>query len=373
MKKHRLIPGIVAGLLSVGGISAMTERGEKKEGMVQPENESPKEIHKQESGPESDSKFCAEHPIEAELRTKNVSPESVKEAMSSAAEFVRSHRFHDEKNEEKYFAACRDAERWDGIQKSIHFASEKTGVPERVLIAMGLIESQFHESAQREDTGVFGPYQMTLATAQEAAKDAQASFGFPIDVKTGKDLQETKTAVRLAALRLKSLKQKYGQLGLAIADYAGGRVGLEKKISEHFPEVDFGKKEWDDMQRHHKAEQEAKKKRDILLLQMKRGPLSTAGKQALKMAVQTMESAGMAYQKSKQGWKQKRDQLPQSLADAGVNILSLYQKEQAHKDEVPHSITYALTLDDLAERADRHAKEGKMPVLASGDERLKDR
>ncbi|MCX6714997.1 MAG: transglycosylase SLT domain-containing protein [Candidatus Uhrbacteria bacterium] len=357
MNKNRFLPRIVAGLLAVGGIAALVEREPVKPVAEKPISKPEKPIEKKELGPESDPKFCAEHPIEAELRSHKVPLDKMQAALESAAELIRSHRYGDAKNEEKYFGACRDTERWASIQKSIHYASEKTGVPERVLIAMGLIESQFKEEAERSDTSVYGPYQMTLETAQEAAKDAKACFEFPIEVNTSDDLKETKIAVRLAALRLHALEKQYGQLGLAIIDYAGGRVGLEQKIKEAFPKIDLGEKDWTDMQRHHAAELQAQKQRDAILKRMKGGRVTDVDRQALRRAIGAFEAAGMAYTKAKVSWKQKRADLPKVLSDAGVTALALYEHEKAKGGEVPHSITYPFALDAIAERAEHHAKQ----------------
>ncbi|OGL62046.1 hypothetical protein A3E97_03065 [Candidatus Uhrbacteria bacterium RIFCSPHIGHO2_12_FULL_47_12] len=364
MKQNRFLPRIVAGLLAVGGISALAEHASNtpvKE-FDTPERDPRKDAS--QPAPEDESKklerarkFSAEHPMEAELRAHNVPVEKIQAAMIDAAELIRSHRYSDEVNEKNYFAACREPERWAAIQKSVQYASDKTGVPVRVLNAMGLIESQFKEDASRSDTNVYGPYQITLATAKEAAKDAAACFEFPIVVNKAEDLKETKTAVRLAALRLRSLKQQYGQLGLAIMDYAGGRVGLEKKIKEAFPDVDLGEKDWAAMERHHAAERQAQKQRDAILKRMKGGRVTDADRQALRRAVGAFEAAGAAYTKAKNAWRQKRADLPKTLKDAGVTVVALYEHEKAKGGEAPHSITYSLALDDIGARAEKHAQE----------------
>lgn len=363
MKEHRLFPKIVAGLLAVGGLGALVER-EPKQVKAEKTDDVNRETSvgvplvgthlKKEHRPEQDSKFCAEHPIEAELRSHNVSVEKMQAALEDASEIVRSNRYGDEKNEAKYFSVCHDTDRWASIQKSIHYASEKTGVPEYVLTAIGLIESQFNEDASRSDTKVYGPYQMTLETAEEAAKDAKECFGFPIEVNSTEDLKETKTAVRLAALRLRALEKRYGQLSLAIMDYAGGRVSLEQKMKEAFPNVDFGEKDWADMQRHHLAERQAQKKRDEMLKQMKQGRGTDHDHQALRQTVHVFEAAGLAYTKAKNSWKEKRAVLPRTLANAGVTVLALYEHEKAKGGDVPHSITYPLALDAIAARAEKH-------------------
>jgi len=356
MKKHRFLSEIVAGILAFGGLTALADREPVKASVETPVPEPEKPVQKIERGLEQDPQFQVEHPIEAELRALHVSPDVMRTAMNDAAELIRSHRYGDAKNEETYFAACRDTERWAEIQKSAEYASEKTGIPKRVLLAMGLMESQFRENASRSDTDVHGPYQMTLATAKDAAKNAGACFGFPIKVDSVEDLKETKTAVRLAALDLKSRKKEYGQLGLAIIGYAGGRVALEKKIKEAFPEVDLGAKDWSEMQRHHLAERTAQKQRDGIFMRMKGGRVSDVDRKELRKVVGLFEAAGAAYIKAKKAWKEKRDNLPKTLADAGVTAISLYEHEKAKGGEVPHSITYPLALDDLAERAERHAE-----------------
>ena len=359
-KEHRFLPRIVAGLLAVGGIAALAEREPVKvvSGKEDKDVGVPlvgTHVEKKEARPEEDPKFCAEHPIEAELRSKNVPIEKMRAAMDDAAELIRSHRYSDAKNEEKYFAACRDTKRWAEIQKSIQYASEKTGVPERVLIAMGLIESQFKEDAARSDTDVHGPYMLMRETAKDAAKGAQACFGFPIEVNTVEDLKETKTAVRLAALSLKEGREIYGDLGLAIIRFAGGRVGLEQKIKEAFPNVDLGAKDWADMERHHAAEGQAQKQRNAILKRMKGGSASDTDRKALRQAVGAFEAAGAAYTKAKIVWKQKRADLPRVLKDAGVTAVALYEHEKAKGGDVPDSITYPLALDDIATRAEKQA------------------
>jgi hypothetical protein len=363
-KESRFIPKIVAGLLAIGGVGAVLH--EKEPVPIRAEIEDvPKEekedgaLEKKELGPEADPVFRAEHPITAELLKHGPSLEKIQTAIEEAAESIRSHRYGDPKNEEKYFAACRDQDRWSQIQKSIEFASEKTGVPERVLIAMGFIESQFNESAERSDTDVYGPYQMTLDTAKEAARDAEEVFGFPIEVKTVEDLRETKTAVRLAALRLRALKKYYGQLGFAIADYAGGRVGLEKKIKEAFPDVDMGAKDWKDMERHHLAERQAQKQRNELLKRLKQGRASDADRKVLREVVGRFEAAGRAYTLSKKNWSEKRTKLPKALEDAGATVLGLYEHEKERGGSIPESIVYPLALERIAERAELHKKDAE--------------
>lgn len=361
MKKHGFLSEIVAGILAVGGVAALVEQGGTKsvettsvpEKVPEKAQEKEKPVEVVEIRPEQDPQFRAEHPIEAELRAQNVPIDKIQAALQDAADLVQSHRYSDAKNEEKYFAACRDKERWAQIQKSAHFASEKTGIPERVLFAMGLMESQFRENASRSDTNVYGPYQMTLATAKDAAKDAEACFGFPIKVDSVEDLKDTKTAVRLAALDLRSRQKTYGQLGLAIIGYAGGRVSLEKKIKEAFPDVDLGEKDWKDMERHHLAERQAQKLRDAISMRMKGGRVSDADRKALRRAVDLFEAAGAAYTKAKKTWKEKRDNLPKTLADAGVTTVALYEHEKAKGRDVPHSVIYPHALDDIAERAER--------------------
>lgn len=360
MKKHRFLSEIVAGILAVGGVATLAEQGASKsvETSTTPEKvpEKKTSVENVEMRPEQNPQFRAEHPIEAELRAQNAPADKIQAALQDAADLVQSHRYGDAKNEERYFAACRDKDRWAQIQKSAHFASEKTGVPERILLAMGLMESQFRENASRSDTNVYGPYQMTLATAKDAAKDAEACFGFPIKVDSVEDLKDTKTAVRLAALDLRSREKEYGQLGLAIIGYAGGRVSLEKKIKEAFPDIDLGAKDWADMQRHHLAEHRAQKQRDAIFMRMKGGRVSDADRKELRKVIGLFEAAGAAYKKAKKAWKEKRDNLPKTLADAGVTALALYEHEKAKGGDVPHSITYPLALDDLAERAERHAE-----------------
>lgn len=367
-KEYRFLPKIVAGLLAIGGVGALVEHKTENQKVENPEasvgvpllNTHEKGKEQKQIRPEQDPKFCAEHPIEAELRAHAVSIDKMHAALDDAAESIRSKRYGDTKNEEKYFAVCRDVEHWESIQKSIHFASEKTGVPERVLVAMGLIESQFDESAKRSDTKVYGPYQMTLETAQEAAKDAKECFGFPIVVKTVEDLKETKTAVRLAALRLRSLQKQYGQLGLAVIDYAGGRVSLEKKIKEAFPNVDLGEKDWKDMERHHLAERHAQKQRDELLKRMRQGRASEQDRKILSKTVDQFETAGIAYTKAKKAWNEKRQNLATTLRDAGVTAFSLHEHEKAKGSDIPDSIVYPLALDDIGENAQRHAKEARL-------------
>lgn len=359
MKQNRFIPKIVAGILAAGGIYSIAEKESDRASQEKREKSKKNSVNEQEMNSELDPLFIKEHPLQAELLAEKIPLEKILTAFNESAELVRSHRYPDQANEETYFAACRDEERWSNIQKSIHFASEKTGIPERILIAMGFIESQFKDSAQRSDTSVYGPYQMTLETAQEAARDAQECFGFPIEVSSVDDLKETKTAIRLAALRLRALKKQYGQLGLALADYAGGRVGLEKKIKEAFPKVDFGQKDWEEMQRHHLAEKQAQKKRDQILRQMKQGRSTDQMRQALRQAIRTFEAAGMAYTKSKKAWREKRNALPVVLKDAGVTILALYEHEKMNSGDVSHSITYPHALEDVAERAIKHEQLAK--------------
>jgi hypothetical protein len=361
-KESRFIPRIVAGLLAIGGVGAVLH--EKEPVAIRAEiDDTPKEekeddsLKKKELGPEADPVFRAEHPITAELLKHGLPLEKIQAAINEASESIRSHRYGDPKNEEKYFSVCRDQDRWSQIQKSIQFASEKTGVPERVLIAMGFIESQFNESAERSDTEVYGPYQMTLDTAKEAAKDAEEVFGFPIEVKTVEDLRETKTAVRLAALRLRALEKYYGQLGFAIVDYAGGRVGLEKKIKEAFPDVDMGAQDWKDMERHHLAERQAQKQRNELLKRMKQGRATDTDRKSLREVVGRFEAAGRAYTLAKKNWSEKRTKLPKSLEDAGATELGLYEYEKERGGSVPESIIYPLALERIAERAEWHKKD----------------
>lgn len=65
----------------------------------------------------------------------------------------------------------------------------------------------------------------------------------------------------------------------------------------------------------------------------------------------------MAYTKAKNAWKKKRADLPKKLADAGVTVLALYEHEKAKGGDMPHSITYPLALDNIAERAYQQGEE----------------
>ncbi len=365
-KERRFLPKIVAGLLALGGGGLLLEQA-KKPSEMNPTNEELKPdassntvvSPEKESVLEQDPLFCAEHPIEAELQKHKQSQENIVFAMTEAAKNVQKNRYHDATQEKKYFSACRDVETWALTEKKIQDASKKTGVPERILIGIGFIESQFKEKVDRQDTDVHGPYQMTFDTALEAAKDATACFGSAIELNSTDDLHNTDTAVKLAALRLRALQKKYGQFGLAILDYASGSVSLERKIKEAFPKVDLGTDDWNEMVRHHIAERKAQKQRDEILTRMKQGRSSDTDRQALRQAVRTFEMAGFAYTKAKKIWKQKRELLPTTLADAGVTVLALYEHAEKKKQEIPESILYTLALDDIAAKAHVHAQESK--------------
>ena len=359
-KEYRFLPRIVAGVLAVGAAVGIAshERGSQETKVEKPEKPE-KAVEQIELGPESDPKFCAEHPIEAELRRHKVDTDKMRAALDEASESIRAHRYGDAKNEEEYFGACRDVKRWQGIENSIKYAAEKTGVPESVLTAMGFIESQFDESAERSDTKVYGPYQMTLETAKLAAKDARECFGFPIEVKTVKDLRDTKKAVQLAALHLRAKQKQYGdrQLGLAIIDFAGGHV--EKRIHDADPKIDLGEKDWKDMERHHLAEGQFQKQRDELLKRIKQGRASDQDRKTLRHVVGQFEAAGIAYKKAKSSWAEKRQKLPKALEDAGITALSLYERAKAKGEKLPDAMIYPFALDQISADAQKHVKEAR--------------
>ena len=167
------------------------------------------------------------------------------------------------------------------------------------------------------------------------------------------DLHNTDTAVKLAALRLRAL-QKVWPIWPCYFGLCSGSVSLERKIKEAFPKVDLGTDDWNEMVRHHIAERKAQKQRDEILTRMKQGRSSDTDRQALRQAVRTFEMAGFAYTKAKKIWKQKRELLPTTLADAGVTVLALYEHAEKKKQEIPESILYTLALDDIAAKAHVH-------------------
>jgi len=321
---------------------------------------------------EAEIKFRNEHPIESEVRevfaSKQVLSEqqskqlvNLPEYVTESFELVRDNRFPNAEEEKKTFQVVYDQEKWKSHLKSIRFASEKTGVPLRVLIAMGFIESKFDPKAVNTKTMVYGPYQMKLATAQQVARSAKEVYGFPIKVESEEDLKDVKTGVRLAALYLKQLKSQYGQLGLAIAAYSSGDKTLEDKIEKAFPKTDLGAKEWKEMERFHLAETKAKQTYDQLLKLMNTGMASNDQLREMRKVAKEFSAQTEAYKKAKATWLKKRSSLAQTWQNDGVTLLGLYAHAKKSESVVPHSLSYPLALDQIAALAHKHAELAKVP------------
>lgn len=292
----------------------------------------------------------------------NENTEHVHACLDEVAEMVKEHRYGSEVQERRYFSIVEKKAAWNRIQTWIHETSEKTGVPKQILIGMGFIESQFLSRAARKDTKVFGAFQMKLEVARAAARDSKEVFGKQIIVNSGADLYATKTAIQLAALEMRRLHDIYGQWDLAAVAYAGGHGALEKKLKEVDPELNCGQNDWRDMERHHKTGTLARKERDKLLKKAKRGKMSPEDKKALRLAVLKHEQSARAYKEAKARWRSARDQLAEELWNRKLSAIALYDHAKAKGESVPHSITYALALDDIAERARIWGEKGERIV-----------
>lgn len=367
--ERRIVEGLITAALAVGGVSdapkpekSSIKQTETK--ILEKKGEQPIEVLKES---EADLKFKREHPIAAELQAEiqHLPKEQQEEAfvqlsraLADAQALVREKRFEHTSEEKRYFSVCYNSERWQEIIASARFASEKTGVPLRTLIGIGFLESKFKTDASREDTGVYGAFQMTIDTAKTASRSAKKVFGFPIPVRSPEDLFVMKNSTRLAALRLRSLEKQFGQLGLAISAYAGGDFGLKKKIVEAFPEIDLGHRDWEIMVKANREGKELQKKVQSLIQIVRSGRATPTQTKELSIATRALSATRDTYIKAKMRRDKKRADIPGLLRKHHVNVLSLYESLKKEGD-VPHSITYPFMLDMMGELAEKHVNRAK--------------
>ena len=363
-KQNRIAGKFIAGVIALTGAAELLSLHHESQKQDQ-ENLVDDAIGEKEiepPGPEGDPAYCVEHPVEAELR-KQIShlPKEQREeqlthlshAFDVANRLIRVHRYPDKIQEKKYYAACYDLAQWSEMEKSLELASNKTGIPVNALKAIGFLESQMHTDASRKDTKVDGAFQMTLETAKRAATHAKAIFGTEISVIAKEDLQDFETSAKLAALELKTLKERYGQLDLAMVAYSSSETALKEKIKASFPDIDFGEAEWKQMKQHHEAETVANATYKKLLHLEKAKNVKAEHRDAMIQAMKIVTAEGEAYKKSFAKWKKIQTDLPSTLEKAGVNLLSLFDAAE-NVGEVPHSLTYALAVDGVAKNANIH-------------------
>ncbi len=296
---------------------------------------------------------------ESDKQTRRRLHKGLLKAIAFADQSVASHRFKNDAREKDYFEACYDKTRWKEIQTFSSVASEKTGVPQELLISMGFIESRFKPSLSRKDTKVYGPLQMTLTAGKKAAKESKAVYGTEIKVDSPEDLMAIKHGLKLAAIHLKNLGDKYGQWGLAVAAYSSGSGSLDKKIASEFPDVDFGASDRQTMKDSVARAAKAKKTMGKLLLIKKSGNLTKQQSKALEKARAELSSARKQYRESKKLWRTKLNQMPQTLKDSGVNIFTIFDRIQDRGDKIPHSLTYPLALDSISDKAKAHVEKSE--------------
>lgn len=367
--ERRIVEGLMAAALAVGGVSdaqkAEKSKIEQTETItLEKKGEQPTEVLKES---EADLKFKREHPIAAELQAEiqHLPKEQQEEAfvqlsraLADAQALVREKRFEHTSEEKRYFSVCYNFERWREIYTSAQFASDKTGIPLRTLIGIGFLESKFKTDASREDTGVYGAFQMTIDTAKAASRSAKKVFGFPIPVRSSEDLFVLKNNMRLAALRLKSLEKQFGQLGLAITAYAGGDYALEKKIVHKFPKIDLGHRDWEIMVKANREGKELSEKVKTLTQIVRSGRATPTQTKELSIATRALFATRDTYIKAKLRRDKKRADIPGLLRAQHVNILTLHDAFKKDGD-VPHSITYPLMLDTMGELAEKHVNRAK--------------
>ncbi len=363
-KSNRIAGKFVAGIIALTGAAELLSmhHDSQKQDQQNLVDDGINEKETESFGLEVDPIFCAEHPVEAELR-KQISHlpkekrdeqlQHLSHSLDVANRLIRDKRYPDKIQEKKYFGACYDLVKWSAMEKSLELASNKTGIPINALKAIGFLESQMHTNASREDTNVDGAFQMTLETAKRAAIHAKAVFGSEITIETKDDLKDFETSAKLAALELKTLKDRYGQLDLAMVAYSSSETALKEKIKAAFPEIDFGEKEWKEMKQHYEAETVANAtyKKFVHLEKLKN--VKSEHHDAMIQAMKIVTTEGEAYKKSFAKWKKIQTELPATLEKAGVNVLSLFDAAEKTGD-VPHSLTYALAVDDVAKNATIH-------------------
>jgi hypothetical protein len=272
---------------------------------------------------------------------------------------VASHRFKNEAREKDYFEACYDKARWKEIQTYSLKASEKTGVPQELLISMGFIESRFKPMLSRTDTKVYGPLQMTLNAGKKAARESKAIYGTEIKVDKKEDLMDIKNGLMLAAIHLKNLGEKYGQWGLAVAAYSSGSGALDKKLMSEFPNVDFGASDREEMKTAASKARKAKKTMGTLGIVKRSGKITSQQTKAYDKARADLSAARKQYRESEKLWRSKLEKMPQTLKDLGINISTLFNRIRGRGDKIPHSLTYPLSLDSISSKAKNHAEKNQ--------------
>ncbi len=285
--------------------------------------------------------------------------DKLEQAIEYSAGLVEDNRFKGEANERNYFEACYDEARWKEIQTYASEASQKTGVPKDILIAMGFIESGFQPSLSRSDTKVYGPLQMTLNAGKKAAEESKKIYGKEIKVESSEDLMEIKNGLKLAAIHLKNLEEKYGQWGLAVAAYSSGAGALERKIADEFPDVDVGASDREEMKQAAADGIKAKKTLGKLLLVKKSGSISRQQEKELSKVRAELSRARGQYKESEKLWREKLAKMPETFRKSGINIFTLFDSIQKKGEKIPHSLSYPLALDSISSKAKSHVEKSK--------------
>lgn len=367
-KRRMAVEALVASALVVGAVSADARhhKGERPR-VVKVESKEDHLEDKHKSILSETRELINQIPTEAldRWRRKGESDNVVKRrlqrklliAIQFSDSLVARHRFKNEDREADYFEACYDKENWKEIKTYAAKASEKTGVPQDLLISIGFIESRFKPSLSRKDTKVYGPLQMTLDTGKKAAKESETIYGKEIIVDGPEDLMTIKNGLMLAAIHLKNLEAKYGQWGLAVVAYSSGEGSLEKKINSEFPDVDIGASDRSQMRTAFESATKAKKTVTKLLLVKKSGNLIKQQVVALEKARAELTEARTKYRELEKLWRDKLAKMPETLRKSGVNVFTLFDEFQSRGDNLPHSLTYPLALDSISQKANIHAEK----------------
>lgn len=291
---------------------------------------------------------------------KDASDQDIIEYLKQAAiglslrieDMIEDRRFANDKEKARYFDALLDESRKKKIVHAIKSAARCTGVPEEVLLGIGLIESRWNQDAERKDTEVYGPMQMKLSTAQTMAKRIngnQLRFGKQeIEINKPKDLQEDiDTAVLLAAEYLRKLYLKYGQWGLAVAAYSSGEGALDAKIKAFFPEIEFGAGATQKRENHSKALTKLKEERRKYQEQLLHDPDNTMIKKMIEEINRQWRAHNEGYARHNAEEQKAANNLPEELARHGVCAQTLCMKDEESSDDEKHSLQYPLMLDTL--------------------------
>lgn len=200
--------------------------------------------------------------------------------------------------------------------------------------------------------------QITRATADDTVKIASKLYGRDIQLTSDEDLFDPELNMQLGAAHIYVLEKRLGQLGLAIAAYASSESALYEKLSEAFPEIDFGQDDWKEMQKQHDAQITTHEAYIKLVELSKTDHSKKTDHEAVLKSYKAFSDSVNAYKTAKESWSAKRAMIPVELKNSDATILTLFESIVAD-GSVPHSITYPPALDDLALRMRRHVENAK--------------